>query len=147
MEVPIPNSIPNKPLPVFALALLLSPLTHLIFLFLSPIFFQVFSFTMWLDKLYDTLATCHRVFPEESPLFRKPCLIPTEGKMVEKGVGREWDDAKLKQPTKIWELKQISVHKNRQLQLYPIHIEYTHGFLCPGIPLPMSISVLNFFYY
>lgn len=46
VEVPIPNSVPNEPLPSFASALLLSPLTHLIFLFLSPIFLQVFSFTM-----------------------------------------------------------------------------------------------------
>lgn len=113
-------SLPNAPLPLLAKAyLFFSPSTHLIFLFSSRSFCKSSPLTMWLVELYDTLAACRRVFPEHSPLFRKPLLLPRAGGWQRRG--REWERGKCKQLTKTWEPKKTSAHKNRCHQLYPIH--------------------------
>ena len=93
-------------------------------------FWKSSLFTTWLDKLHDTLATGHRVFPEESPLLRKPCIVPSKGKMTEKGDGRERDDGKFKQLTEIWELKQIICsQKQATLTLSNSYLIHTNIFI------------------
>lgn len=135
VAVPLPNAVPDAPLPSLASASLFFPLPPTRFSCFHPRSFCPSSlFTTWLDKLYDILAAGHRVFPEESPLFRKPCLIPSKGKMTEKGGGREHDDGKFKQLTKAWRLKQISVHKSRNANCIQFILAMkTFLCLCPSL--------------
>lgn len=58
---------------------IVSPSTYLIFLFLPLSFCKSSLFTTWLAELYDTLAVSHSVFPEQSPLVRKPHLVSRAG--------------------------------------------------------------------
>lgn len=101
-------------LPVFALALrVFVPWIHLIFLFFHlQSFCKSSLFTVWSVELYDTLAAGQRVFPEQSPLFRKPDLVPVHAGMIKKGRGRQWEDGKLQQLTKIGEPK-IKTNKHK----------------------------------
>lgn len=60
--------------------------------------------------------------PRTEPTFQETLPRSQWREDDREGRGTEWEDGKLEQLTKIKELKQITVHKNRQCQLYPIHI-------------------------